>query len=105
MRKRTAAETAEREAFEEGGVTGRLWSRRPVGSYRYHKEDEDFRGDILVRVFIMAVDGQKKAWPERPQRKAQWVPLQRAAKMVLEPDLRRLIRSVPKIIAARVTAK
>jgi hypothetical protein len=44
------------------------------------------------------VQEQKKDWPERGERRKRWVPLRRAAAMVQEPDLAKLLRSVPSIL-------
>jgi 8-oxo-dGTP pyrophosphatase MutT (NUDIX family) len=98
MRNRTPAGTARREAYEEAGVKGQLWSRKPVGAYRYFKDDEKFTGEILVRVFVLTVEEQKKDWPERGERKTRWFPVRGAAAIVAEPDLAKLLRSVPSIL-------
>ena len=104
MRRRTPAATAEREAFEEAGLKGRLWSRTPIGSYWYRKEDEDFTGSILVRVFMLAVDEQKREWPEQSHRETSWFPVERAASLVKEPGLARLLRRISKIVVAQIRA-
>ena len=104
MRRTAPAATAEREAFEEAGLRGRLWSRTPIGSYWYRKEDEDFPGAIWVRVFVLAVYEQKKGWPERPERRTSWFTVKRAASLVEEPGLSRLLRRIPKIIVAQIKA-
>ena len=101
MRKRTPAGTAEREAFEEAGVKGHLLSRRPVGSYRYLKTDEKFTGAILVRVFILAVEEQKKDWPEFHERRTRWFPVARAAAMVQERELATLLKAIPGMLVRR----
>jgi 8-oxo-dGTP pyrophosphatase MutT (NUDIX family) len=98
MRNRTPAGTARREAYEEAGVKGRLLSKRPVGSYRYMKRDESFTGEILVRVFLLAVEQQKKDWPERGERRTRWFTVRAAAALVKERDLARLLRSVPGML-------
>ena len=104
LRRKTPAATAEREAYEEAGLKGRLWSRTPIGSYWYRKEDEDFTGSILVRVFVLAVDEQKRGWPERSHRETSWFAVERAARLVHEPGLARLLRRIPKIVIARIRA-
>jgi 8-oxo-dGTP pyrophosphatase MutT (NUDIX family) len=98
MSKRTPAGTAEREAFEEAGVKGALLSRRPIGSYRYMKNDEKFTGTILVRVFILAVEEQKKDWPEAHERRTRWFPAHRAATLVRERGLARLLQAIPRFV-------
>jgi 8-oxo-dGTP pyrophosphatase MutT (NUDIX family) len=98
MRKRTPAGTAEREAFEEAGVKGWFWSRKPIGSYRYLKQDESFTGEILVRVFVLVVEQQKKNWPEKEERRVRWYDLRKAAALVKERDLAKLLRDLPRLL-------
>ena len=102
MRNRTPAGTAVREAYEEAGVKGRLWSKRPIGSYRYKKFDEKFTGEILVHVFVLAVETQWKEWPERRERRLRWFPLRKAAAAVKERDLAALLRSIPDRMSKRM---
>jgi 8-oxo-dGTP pyrophosphatase MutT (NUDIX family) len=101
MRNRTPAGTARREAYEEAGVKGQLWSRQAIGSYRYTKRDEKFSGEILVRVFVLAVEDQMKDWPERDERRISWFSVRRAAALVKERELARLLRTVPSILSGR----
>jgi 8-oxo-dGTP pyrophosphatase MutT (NUDIX family) len=98
MRNRTPAGTAKREAFEEAGVKGELWSKRPIGSFRYFKRDENFSGEILVRVFVLGVERQKKEWPEKDQRRVRWFSLRQAAALVKERELAKLLRNIPKLL-------
>ena len=105
MRNRTPAGTARREAFEEAGVKGELWSKKPIGSFRYMKRDENFKGEILVRVFVLAVEQQKKDWPEKDERRVRWFSLRQAAALVKERDLARLLRSIPKLLFGGKTVR
>jgi 8-oxo-dGTP pyrophosphatase MutT (NUDIX family) len=98
MRNRTPAGTARREAFEEAGVKGELWSKKPIGSFRYMKRDENFTGEILVQVFVLGVEQQMKDWPEKEQRRVRWYSLRQAAVLVHERELARLLRDVPKLL-------
>src|SRR4051812_39152980 len=98
MRNRTPAGTAEREAYEEAGVKGRLLSRKPIGSFRYFKRDANFTGEILVRVFVLAVEQQKKNWPEKAERRVRWFTLRQAAVLVKERELAKLLRSIPDLL-------
>ena len=60
----TAAESAEREAFEEAGVTGRV-RPLPIGSYRYEKG-----GTIYdVAVYVVWVKKVLVRWPEMGERR------------------------------------
>jgi 8-oxo-dGTP pyrophosphatase MutT (NUDIX family) len=101
MRKRTPAGTAEREAYEEAGLKGWLWSRRPIGSYRYFKQDDDFTGEILVRVFVLTVERQKNKWPEKGERRFRWCDLRAAAALVKERELATLLRNLPRLLVGQ----
>lgn len=101
MRKRSPAGTARREAYEEAGLRGRLWSRKAAGSYRYIKSDAPHAGEILVLVFVLAVDEQLKEWPERRQRRTRWLAPRRAAALVQERDLAKLLRAIPGMVIGR----
>jgi 8-oxo-dGTP pyrophosphatase MutT (NUDIX family) len=98
MRHRTPAGTARQEAYEEAGITGRLWSRRSVGTYRYDKVDDKFSGEVTVRVFVLEVEQQLKDWPERGQRRRRWFASRRAAGLVQERELSRLLRTLPSVL-------
>jgi len=98
MPKRTPAGTAEREAYEEAGLKGAMLSRRPIGTYRYRKPDQAELGEIKVALFVLAVETQKKDWPECDQRRTRWFSVAKAASLVAERDLARLLRSVPRLI-------
>jgi 8-oxo-dGTP pyrophosphatase MutT (NUDIX family) len=101
MRNRTPAGAARQEAYEEAGITGRLWSRRPVGSYCYDKGSERFSGGVTVRVFVIEVEHQLKDWPERAERRTRWFNCRRAAMLVQERELSRLLRALPTILRSR----
>jgi hypothetical protein len=82
-------------------LKGHLLSRRPIGGYRYIKTDEKFTGAILVRVFLLAVEQQKKDWPESHERRTRWFPVARAAALVHERELAKLLRAVPGLLVRR----
>jgi 8-oxo-dGTP pyrophosphatase MutT (NUDIX family) len=87
-------EVAAREAFEEGGLVGKIVGRHAIGSYHYSKRMPDQR-EILnyVRVFLLRVDQQLDAWPEKEQREWRWVDPIKAVQMVDEGGLAEIIRS------------
>ena len=103
MQKLSPAQAAAREAFEEGGIEGRILHDEPVGRYRYRKGDRPKLGEITVHVFVMRVKRQLRAWPEREERRIRWVRPRRAADMVEEPELAVLLERIPKI-ASRLAA-
>ncbi len=98
MAKRTPAATARREAYEEAGIKGRLFSRKPVGSYRYVKSDQKALGKIEVQVFLLTVEKQKRDWPECTERRTRWFSVSRAASLVRERELAALLRTVPGLV-------
>jgi len=62
--------TAAQEAYEEGGVSGRV-EKRPFGSY-------DHDGG-LVDAYLLAVEVEHAAWPEDGLRERRWVRAREAA--------------------------
>jgi len=84
--------SAAREAFEEAGVEGEV-AQAPLGSFNYVKELR--RGAVTVPcrvvVYALGVTHQRRSWPEKQAREYCWVPLEQAATMVDEPQLKRLI--------------
>ena len=85
-------EAAAVEAAEEAGIIGEV-EDRPLGSYRYLKR---LKGDeviaVQVIVFPFLVETQVEDWKEQGQRTLRWFPYRRAASLVAEPSLARLIR-------------
>lgn len=84
-------ETAAEEAYEEGGIHGAI-EQKALGSYDYRKRMDD--GDDLdcrVTVFPLQVRSQSYTFPESGQRECKWFDARRAAALVDEPDLRRLM--------------
>tara|TARA_Y100000815_G_C12986355_1_gene366204 strand:+ start:143 stop:532 length:390 start_codon:yes stop_codon:yes gene_type:complete len=80
---------AGQEAWEEAGVKGELESDC-LGSFPYSKRGRDYR----VQVFLLKKCTLSESWPEAKMRKRVLVPPQRAADMVREPDLQRLLRGL-----------
>ena len=90
----TAAGSAQREALEEAGLIGTL-SDEPIGSYTYDK----WGGTCRVEVFLMAVEEALDHWPESDIRTREWVSVTTAARRVREVELKKIIRSVPDLLA------
>lgn len=95
------AKSAAREAFEEAGVRGRV-AGKPIGSFTYDKLlDEAGIGAVCeVRVFPLAVKQQSETWPEAEQRTVQWVEPSKAAALIKEPELKKLVIAFAKRVAA-----
>jgi 8-oxo-dGTP pyrophosphatase MutT (NUDIX family) len=87
----TPREAAATEAAEEAGIHGRVESE-PIGSYHYLKRLKREQMSVQVIVFPFRVEGQVESWKERDQRAQRWFDCRRAARLVAEPSLRRLIR-------------
>lgn len=83
---------AEKEAFEEGGVRGKIGELR-LG--RFHSRKEQSGAVILldVDVFPLEVIEELDRWPEAGQRKRRWLSRHEAAEAVGEPELAAIIRA------------
>lgn len=100
MRRRSEAEAAAREAWEEAGLRGDL-GERSVGLYTYRKVLGPGRSiPCVVRVFPLEVSEQLKKYPETGQRRIRWFAPEKAARKVDEADLARLIREFDPDAAA-----
>ena len=87
----TPAEAAATEAWEEGGVEGKV---KPVclGIYSYSKERSEISLPCVVAVFPIRVSHLAKDWPERKQRKRKWFPLKKAAGLMQDPELAAILK-------------
>jgi 8-oxo-dGTP pyrophosphatase MutT (NUDIX family) len=93
MHNRTAAGSAEREAWEEAGVRGNLYPDS-IGFYHYSKRLDRGRSiPCIVKLYPLEVTTRLKKYPEIGQRKAGWFSQKKAARKVREPDLAALIRT------------
>jgi uncharacterized protein len=87
------AQSAAREAFEEGGLEGEV-APEPIGSYRYVKQKKSGAvAPASVLIYPMRVTRQLGDWPEKGQRQTAWFSLADAAASVAERSLRHLILS------------
>lgn len=87
----TPAQAAAREAFEEAGVEGKV-ANTCLGIYSYTK---DLGGDDLpcvVALFALKVKRMHAIYPEKGQRKRKWLNRKKAAALVENAELARLIR-------------
>ena len=99
MKGRTPYEAAAVEAIEEAGVHGPI-EPVPVGVYRYLKRMPDGRTlPIAVVVFPLLVLEQAPHWKEKAQRQSRWFRYRKAAALVAEPALKRLIRDFGEVRA------
>lgn len=88
----TPVEAAEREAWEEAGVKGRI-APACLGIYSYTKLLEDDEDDLpcVVALFPLRVDTLATRFPERRERQRKWFSLKKAAARVDEPELAQII--------------
>ena len=86
--------SALQEAWEEAGVRGEVVSQ--IGRYDYDKL-LDNGGSVLVRVqvFLALVDGLADDFPEAGQRHRRWFQPAKAAGLVDEKGLRKILRDLP----------
>ncbi|MFN4153100.1 MAG: NUDIX hydrolase [Paracoccaceae bacterium] len=92
MEGKTAAETAVIEAWEEAGVQGEVEAAAPLGFYRYDKLCLPKPPvPCLVSVFSLRVTQLVDKYPERKERRRKWFDARKAARKVVEPDLRGLL--------------
>ncbi|MEM9127978.1 MAG: NUDIX hydrolase, partial [Pseudomonadota bacterium] len=85
---------AEIEALEEAGAIGTI-SKHPIGQFYYDKRYES-KNDVRCRVTLypMIVEKLKRRWKERDERTRHWFSPGKAAKLVDEPDLSRLLKNL-----------
>lgn len=81
---------AQREAFEEAGVSGKT-RKKPIGHYRYEKDGQRL---LTVSVHLMRVDRDASQYPESDERIKIWVQPSEAASLVFEPGLAQLFRLI-----------
>ena len=93
MKGRAAHEAAAREAFEEAGVRGDICDE-PLGMFRYVKRLKRDKTQLCaVDVFPLQVTAMLDQWPEREERRREWVTPDEAARRVDEPELMALIEA------------
>ena len=70
-----------------------------IDAYYYDKRLKNgTEARCKVEVFPLEVKSQRKRWLEKGERKAQWFELPKAAKVVQEPGLRRLLRNLDALV-------
>jgi len=88
----TPAASAAQEAWEEAGVVGTTYDRC-LGLYSYNKVLEDGSGlPCVAMVYPIKVKSLAKDFPEKGQRVRQWMTPKKAASLVAEPELARILK-------------
>jgi 8-oxo-dGTP pyrophosphatase MutT (NUDIX family) len=97
---KTPADAALQEAWEEAGVIGKVVSA-PLGLYSYQKVRDDAPDFPCVAVvYAVKVKSLAKEFPEAGERRVKWVGRKKAARLVDEPELSRILRDFdPRKIA------
>ena len=91
MKRKAPYAAAAREALEEAGVVGQI-GKESLGSFSHKKFLKE--GQVVVcevHVFPLEVTHQRKTWPEKGKREAQWFSPAEAAGTVHEPILSKII--------------
>lgn len=81
------------EAFEEAGVKGEV-SPVSLGRYRYYREGENKVANSSREAYIFPLYVEKLAtkYKEQGERKVKWFSPKKAAMLVREPKLKKMIR-------------
>lgn len=98
----TPQAAAEREAWEEAGVQGKI-SPLCLGQYCYEKLlPHQVALPCAVQVFPLRVQSLRASFPERQERRRKWFTAEAASLLVAEPDLAELLLHLstePQILA------
>lgn len=88
MEGKKAHAVAEREAYEEAGVKGKV-AKEPLGYFHYRKTlSNGMKVPVRVQVHALEVEDMLKSFPEKGSRKYEWVSCEEAASRVNEPELK-----------------
>jgi 8-oxo-dGTP pyrophosphatase MutT (NUDIX family) len=104
MKGRAPHEAAAIEAREEAGISGEI-DPTAIGSYSYLKRlkrEDSIPSQVIV--FPLEVTSQLEHWKEKDQRQSCWFPYPKAAALVAEPALKRLIRDFGQARSSDPTA-
>jgi 8-oxo-dGTP pyrophosphatase MutT (NUDIX family) len=105
MAGKKAHTVAEREAFEEAGVSGKA-RREPLGFYTYMKGlNSGLKVNCKVQVHAVEVDDMLKSYPEKGSRTLEWVSCSEAATRVQEPELKKLLLDFEQDMTERTAPK
>ena len=102
MADKKAHQVAEREAYEEVGVKGKV-EKEALGYYNYRKTlDNGLKIPVVVQVHALEVDECLKSFPEKGTRTLEWVSCEEAAMRVNEPELKILLLQFAERMQPRV---
>ena len=89
----SASESAEKEAFEEAGIHGRIY-KPSLGKYSIKKWD----GKCRIKVFAMEVTQILEKWPEEILRRREWYSVEEAAVKIRNKKLQAMILGLPEYL-------
>lgn len=87
------ADSAAREAWEEAGVEGAIWTAS-VGTYETVKVQGIQRRRVVVEAFPLEVAVQHEAWPEMAQRRRHWAVWPETRRLLSEEGLVEVTKSL-----------
>lgn len=90
MHKQTPADAAATEAYEEAGVSGEALDIC-IGVYTHQRPGKVGNAPIITMVYPLHVTHVHSKWPEKHERRRKWVSLEKAAKKLSEPELKRIV--------------
>ncbi|NOX74368.1 MAG: NUDIX hydrolase [Alphaproteobacteria bacterium] len=100
MKGKSPEKAAAQEAFEEAGVKGQVYDFA-LGRYRYKRENGVGKPSDEAYIFPLEVEKLAKRFKEKGQRKIKWFSPKKAAMLVREPKLKKIIREFdPKLLKA-----
>lgn len=98
-------QVAEREAYEEVGVKGKV-EKDALGVFHYRKTlDNGLKIPVVVQVHALEVEENLKNFPEKGSRRIEWVSCEEAAARVDEPELKALIMQFAEKMRDRVVSE
>lgn len=94
MKGKKDGEAAMIEAWEEGGVKRGKVARKPMGKFLATKTMKSGDEELAeTRVYAVKVKEMRKKFPESHKRDTQWLSPKKAAKLVTEDGLRKILKS------------
>jgi 8-oxo-dGTP pyrophosphatase MutT (NUDIX family) len=100
MNGKKSHQVAEREAYEEVGVKGKV-EKDVLGFYHYLKVlDNGLKVPVRVQVHALEVHDNLKVFPEKGSRTIEWVSCEEAAERVNEPELKVLFHQFSEQMSA-----
>ncbi len=89
----TSTASAEKEAWEEAGIQGKV-SEQSLGGYKYTK----WVGTFTVEVFPMRVTAELDEWPESKVRRREWMSVEASLKRLKGKELQNIVRRLANAI-------